>query len=189
MTVTDNIYSVQTVTGMTILSRATGNKLGQVHDLLVDPITGLLLGLVVQMPDESMRVLDYHGIFSFGPDAIMANNDDSIVPLDQARLAGQPRATKDLTGAKIITEGGKLLGQVANVFVHLAPPPLAIYEIRESLVDKLLGRGLFIPASLGDAFSLDAERIIVPNEAAQTAADSLEELANRQIAPLAEDGM
>ena len=187
MTVADNIYPAQTVTGMTILSRATGNKLGQVHDLLVDPVEGMLLGLVTLMPDGDMLVLDYQEISSFGPDAIMANNDDSMIPLEQSRLAGQPYAMKDLTGAKVMTEGGKLLGEVANVFVHLAPPPLAIYEIRESLVDKLLGRGMFIPASLGRAFSLDAERIIVPNETAETAADSLQVLADRELGPLVDD--
>ncbi len=51
MAVADNIHSIDSLIGMTIISRATGNKLGQVQDLVVDPIKGLLLGLTVKMSD------------------------------------------------------------------------------------------------------------------------------------------
>ena len=71
--------------------------------------------------------------------------------------------------------------------VHLAPPPLVAYEVRESLLDKLLGRGLFIPAALGRALSRDSQRIIVPEDASRTAAASLEELAGGPLAALIED--
>lgn len=76
---------------------------------------------------------------------------------------------------------------MANVYVHLAPPPLAVYEVRESLLDKLLGRGLFIPASLGRALSDDAERIIVPEDTSRTTTASLEELAAGRLAALIEE--
>ncbi len=187
MPVIDNIFSMETLIGMTILSRATGNMLGKVDDLIVDPVKGTLVGLMVQAPDGSSRVLDYHEISSFGQDAVMAHSDSSVVLPEEGQSVGQPRAKSDLVEAKIITEGGKLLGQVANVFIHLAPPPLAIYEVRESVLDKLLGRGLFILASLGRALSDDAERIIVPNETPEKSADSLETLATREIAPLVEE--
>jgi hypothetical protein len=77
---------------------------------------------------------------------------------------------------------------VATIYVHLAPPPLAAYEVRESLLDRLLGRGLFIPAALGRALSDAAERIIVPEESSRTAAASLEELAGGPRAALIEEG-
>ena len=185
MAVTDNILSVNTLIGMPLLSRATGNKLGQVDDIILDPLEGVLLGLGVLTPDSDVLLLDYREVYSFGRDAVMANRDDSLVPPDDSRLAGAPRAKKDISGARVVTEGGALLGEVANVFVHVAPPPLVVYEVRESVIDKLLGRGLFIPASLGRALSEDAERIIVPEDTARTAAPSLEALAERHIAPLA----
>jgi hypothetical protein len=76
---------------------------------------------------------------------------------------------------------------VANVYVHLVWPPLVAYEVRESLLDKLLGRGLFIPAVLGRALSHDSQRIIVPEDAPHTAAASLEELAGGPLAALIEE--
>ena len=82
-------------------------------------------------------------------------------------------------GIKIVTESGNLLGQVANIFVRLTPPPIAVYEVRESVLDKLLGRNLFIPASTGSALSSKAERIVVSNDAGTHGAASLAELVNR----------
>ena len=179
MTVSGNIHAMDSLIGVAVLSRATGNKLGLVDDLIVDPISGALLGLTVQTQKGDPGVLDYLDISSFGQDAVMANNDDSVVPLEGSQLGQQPRAKHNLKGAKVVTEGGNLLGHVANVFIHLAQPALAIYEVRESLLDKLLGHELFIPASLGLALSDGAERIIVPDETAEHAADSLETLATR----------
>jgi hypothetical protein len=94
---------------------------------------------------------------------------------------------RDVARVKVVTEGGTLLGQVANVYVHLVWPPLVAYEVRESLLDKLLGRGLFIPASVGRALSHDSQRIIVPDDATRAAAASLEELAGGPRAALIED--
>jgi len=187
MSTFDHIHPIDTLIGKTILSRATGNKLGKVTDLIVDPIKGVLLGLAVQTTEGHMRVLDYHEIFSFGKDAVMVNADHSITPLEDSPLVGPPLAKKDLSRAQIITEGGNLLGHVSNIFLHYGAPPLVIYEIRESVLDRLLGRALFIPASAGRALSDNAERIVVPDEAAAHAADSLEALAAHYVAPLAEE--
>lgn len=187
MKVKENIYPVDSLIGKTVLSRATGNKLGIIHDLLIDPIKGILLGFVIQISDNEMKTLDYRAVYSFGPDAVMADGDDSIISFEANPLAGQPGIKKDIAKAKVITEGGKSLGQVANVFVHLAPPPVVIYEVRESLLDQILGRALFIPASIGRALSADTERIIVPNDTVEKTADSLETLAQNYIAPLVEE--
>jgi len=186
MAAANNVHSVDTLIDKPIISRATGNKLGRVHDLIIDPIKGVLLGLSTQLLDGSTSVTDYGDIYSVGPDAVMVNNDDSVKFEQDSTFSGAPLAKKNIAGAKIITDGGKLLGQVANVYVHTAAPPLVIYEVRESLLDKLLGRALFIPASAGRAVSEGTERIVVPDDTAGYAADSLEALMANRIAPLVE---
>ena len=181
MAIIDHIHSIDTLIGRTILSRVTGNKLGQVHDLILDPIRGVMLGLGVLRPDSNLGLLDYREVYSFGKDAVMANSDDSVVPTEGSPLAAAPRAKHDIVGAQVVTEGGTLLGHVADIFIYLPEPPLAMYEVRESLLDKLLKRELFIPASLGRALSNDAERLIVPNDTAEKASDTLEALATRLL--------
>lgn len=177
----ENIVSIDALIGKTVLSRTTGNLLGQVHDLYIDPVEGLLMGLTVQAPNGQMSGLDYKKVYSFGQDAVMASDDDAIVALDNDWVATHSHAKRHLLGIKIVTESGNLLGQVANIFVRLTPPPIAVYEVRESLLDKLLGRNLFIPASTGNALSSSAERIVVSNDAKANGAPTMEELINRPI--------
>jgi uncharacterized protein YrrD len=179
----EDIVSIDVLLGKTVLSRTTGNLLGQVYDLYIDPVDGLLMGLTIQMPDGKMGGLDYKKVYSFGQDAVMASDDDAIVGLENDWVATHSHAKRHLLGIKIVTESGNLLGQVANIFVSLAPPPVAIYEVRESVLDKLLGRNLFIPASTGNALSNSAERIVVSNNAATEGASSIAELVNRSAQP------
>jgi uncharacterized protein YrrD len=183
----EHIYATDTLIGMTILSRASGNRLGTVRDLIIDPGSGMLGGLVVIGPDGDERVLNYHDIYSFGQDAVMAQNDEGAVIPAEGELLQRPCAKRDLVGANIISEGGKILGRVSNVFLHLTPPPLAIYEVRDSMLDKLLGRVLYVPASFARALSSDTERIIVPEDTVENAASSLEDLAENHIRPLEEE--
>ena len=176
-----DVLPIGTVIGMPILSRATGNKLGAVRDLCIDPVNGLLLGLTISIVDNATALLSYDDIYSFGRDAIMAETDESARPIGEGSGVDLPQAREHLIGTKIITENGKLLGQIRNVFVTLQPPPFIIYEIRESILDKLLGREFFILASAGHALSNDAERLVVPEGTAETAAANISDLINRAL--------
>jgi uncharacterized protein YrrD len=145
MIATGAINSIDILIGKTVLSRETANKLGQVHDLLANPVKGVLCGLAVQMMDQSLCLIDYQAIHSFGPDAVMVNSDSSVITVEDSPLKAAPLAT--LIGTKVITEGGKLLGQIANIYIHLAQESLLFYEVRSSLLDKVLGHALYFPAS------------------------------------------
>jgi uncharacterized protein YrrD len=184
MTATYNIQSVDTLVGRAVLARATANKLGQLHDLIIEPVRGDLAGISVRMADGSLRSVEYGEVYSFGPDAVMVNSDESALPQQNSPLKALPLAMNKLLGAEVITEGGKILGQVATVFVRLAEKPVLIYEIRSSLLDKLLGHTLFVPSSLGCAFSDDGARLVVANDTAEKAENSLDALAARLFGPL-----
>ena len=179
-----NVVSADTLIGMTVLSRATGNQLGAVQDLYIDPVEGLLKGVTIQTPDGKLAGIDYNNIYSFGKDAVMANDDDSIVAIKDDWLENHSHAKKHLIGVKIVTESGNLLGQVADIYVRLSEPPFVIYDVRESILDKLLGRNFFMLASAGRALSNDAERIVVPNDTTKNAASSLRELMNNVNSPI-----
>lgn len=179
----ENVVSIDALIGKTVLSRTTGNLLGHVHDLYIDPVEGLLMGLTIRAPNGKMGGLDYKKVYSFGQDAVMANDDEAIVSLDDDWVATHSHAKRHLLGIKIVTESGNLLGQVAGIYIRLTPPPIAIYEVRESVLDKLLGRNLFIPASTGNALSSSAERIVVSNNAHANGASTIAELVNRGNSP------
>jgi uncharacterized protein YrrD len=149
-----DVLPVSGLVGRSVLSLATGNKLGVVSDVFLDALNGEILGFTINAPDGTAKTLSFVSVHSFGHPNV-----------------------RDLIGTKVISETGSLIGQIAGVFVT-GESPAVFYEIRESLLDALLGRRHFIPASAGHALSDDKERLIVPNEAAENAAASIDDLLN-----------
>jgi uncharacterized protein YrrD len=177
------VNPIEILIGRPVVARATANKLGQIYDLIVDPVKGELSGLVVQMADESLRLIADQEIYSFGPDAVMISSDEAAVPAPDSPLTALPLAKNNMIGTQVITEGGKLLGQISSVYIHLAEKCLFIYEVRSSLLDKLLGHALYFPASFGCALSADAARLVVPDDTADNADKTLDALAVRLFGP------
>ena len=175
-----DVSPINLLTGMTILSLETGNKLGHILELFIDPINGVLSGATLTTPDGRIGGLDEADIHSFGRDAVMVRSDDSIRFLDSGQFDKGQQASK-LIGTKIITESGDVLGHITNVFVTLKPPPNILYEARQSLLDKLLGREFFIPASIGHALSDDAARLVVPDSITDVAVSDLADLVGKGI--------
>jgi len=158
------IQGIDDLIGRTVLSVETANKLGQVHDLIVHPSKGEMVGLSVQLSDQSYFLVNNEEIHSIGPDAVMVQTDQSLVSPEQSSLRAFPFAKNNLIGVKVITEDGKLLGEIANIYVHLEETTsFFIYEVRSSILDKLLGHALYFPASFGCAFADDSFLLIVSN--------------------------
>ena len=175
-----DVSPLNSLTGMAVVALTTGNRLGQVQDLFIDPVNGILIGLTLTAPDGGLMGLPYDEIYSFGNDAIMAHADESIRPLDMTEFA-DGRHAKMLFGTKIITESGNVLGQITNIYVTLNPPPFVLYELRRSILDKLLGREFFIPASAAHTLSDDSERLIVSDVTAEAAASDLTQLVDEKL--------
>lgn len=183
MATSGNISSVDALTGRTVLSRATANKIGQIHDLIVEPVKGTLAGVAVNTVDGKLHYVEASEVYSIGPDAVMVNSDSSPIPPENSPVKDLPLALNKMVGVEVVTEGGKVLGQVANVFMHLAEEPALIYEVRSSILDKLLGRSLFFLASQGHAFSAGNARLVVGEDTAEKAEGTLDALANRMFGP------
>ena len=173
------VMPVGTLTGKGVLSLESGNKLGPVLDVLVDPVNGLLVGLTVEREGRIMA-LPYERIYSVGKDAVMAVSDDSV--MDEAHDEGsRTRRARDLLNTLVVMESGEILGEIADVLVTLKPPPAVIYEVRRSMLDRLLGRTFFIPASVGNVLSADAKRLLVPDITAEFATDEISELIGLSV--------
>jgi uncharacterized protein YrrD len=170
---------VGVLTGKPVLSLATGNKLGRVVDVRIDPLNGLVRGLMLETGDGIAADLPYEQIYSIGRDAVMAS-EDGIVPAASEEGSVNRRA-KDLVGAKVVMESGQVLGEIADVLVTLNPPPTVLYEVRRSMLDRLLGRTFFIPASVGYALSDDAARLVVPELTADMASTDASALAGPSV--------
>ena len=174
----NDVIGIDKIIGMPVLSRATGNKLGEVYDLYIDPVQGILMGVTIKAPNGKLGGIDFKNVYSFGKDAVMANDESHITVLNEEWVTQHPHAKKHLIGTNIMTEAGNHLGDIGNIFVRLTSPPVVIYEMRGSMWDSLMGRNSFIYAANAGALSSNAERMIVPNAVVGSAASSLTELIN-----------
>jgi uncharacterized protein YrrD len=132
--------------------------------------------------DDRLLLVAQEEIHSIGPDAVMVQTDKSLMSPTESLVKAFPLAKSNLVGVKVITEDGKLLGEIANVYIHLGDISQFAYEVRSSILEKLLGHSLYFPASSGCAFSDDGSRLIVSN-ATEKAARKLEDVSSRFFQP------
>lgn len=177
----NDVIEIDKIIGMTVLSRTTGNSLGKVYDLYIDPAQGVLMGITIKAQNGKFGGIDYKNVYSFGKDAVMVNDESHITVLNEEWIEQHPHAKKHLVGTNVLTDGGNNLGEIGNIYVRLTSPPMVIYEMRGSMWDSLVGRNSFIYAASAGAISSNAERIIVPNAVVGNAASSLTELINHPI--------
>lgn len=160
----NKIQNICALIGRAVLSLDTANKLGQVHDVIIEPISGRLAGFSIQRPDQSVALVPFQEVHHVGDDALMVNADHVAVPAEESPLKDYRLGKNQLIGVKVITEQGKLMGNVANIYLHLSATPLFIYEVRSSILDKLLGHSVYVAASSAEAFSDDGKSLIVSDD-------------------------
>ena len=161
--------------GMAVLRSDTGERLGEVADVVVHPTEGSVLGISVRTPEDTERVL-YTMDFSIGADAVMAAEgarfDDEELT---GALAKGVYALSELIGTNIVTQNGRLLGRISEVHVSI-DTPRAIYRVAGSTMQRFFGRGFFISGDVPHAYSHQGVRLIVPaNTEDHSAVQSLRE--------------
>ncbi len=177
-----DVENIQRIIGRAVVSLETANKLGKVTDLLVDPLSGQLAGLCAQREDESYALASILDMHEIGPDAVMVEGDTSLVLTEASPLNKLPKAKGDLIGVKVVTDHGQVLGSISNLYLYLGKRPVFIYEVRSSLIDKLLGREIYFPASLISAFAADRKSVLVRGSA-EDMDHNVETAAERLLGP------
>ena len=178
----NNVQNIDVLIGRSVLSLETANKLGEIHDLAVDPSNWELAGFSIRLLDERYALVNYQNVHSIGPDALMIDDEESLLSTDQSQIKSLPLAKNSLLGVKVITELGQLIGKVSNIFIHLKDTPDFIYEVRRSIFDKLLGHTFYFPASLGCAISEDRSSLVVSHDP-EKMEHSLDAVAKRLYGP------
>lgn len=147
--------------GMTLLAVDTGAKLGEIHDVIIQPIGGRAIGVSVRTLDGDELRLRIDDII-IGPDAVMTSWESFAYAGDRSiEMAGGVKALDEMVGSNIVTEDGDLLGRITEVYIR-ADKPLAIYRVAESRIKKFFGRGFFLPGDVARSYAPDGARMIVP---------------------------
>ena len=153
------------LTGMPVITRVTGKKIGNVKDVLFDPESGKLDAVTVESSgffSRKRRFILMGDIRSLGEDAIMLEDTRALKKPD-----GAPKEQRivdegfPLMGKMVITEDGTNLGNVSDVIIDPDDGTARMYEVSGGTFhDVGTGRRVFpIPRAL----VVGRDALIVPN--------------------------
>jgi len=147
--------------GMSLLAVDTGAKLGEIRDAIIQPTEGRVMGVVVRTPDDAELRLRIGDII-IGQNAVMTSWEAFERAGDRAvEMAGGVRALDEMIGSNVVTEDGDLLGRISEIYIRVDKPQ-AVYRVTESRIQKLFGRGFFLPGDAARSYAPDGARMIVP---------------------------
>ena len=152
---------VKNLKGRSVLAADTGVRLGFVADVLLHPIRGQVLGIAIRSSDrEPLRALSASE-FRIGEDAVMAAPGAALLPIKSYPFIEAALAMSEMIGANVVTDTGKIIGRVSDIYV-LMDRPMFAYKITESAWQKLTGGGYYVRGDVPRAFSHDGLRLMVP---------------------------
>lgn len=141
-----------------------GEDVAQVKDVLFDP-EGSVLGFTLAgrglLSGPMKTWLPWRGVHGFGPDAIMVQDEDALVPREKQGEGGKGRVKGDVTGDEVMTRSGKIVGTVMDAVLRLEPDGLDVVGYEVDTPEG--GDSRFIP--LPDTLAVNEGRLMVPDEA------------------------
>lgn len=142
--------------GMPVYGQREGKKLGYVTDAVFHPIKGWLLGLIVQTSSAETREL-------IVPDFVIAKDVVLVekTTLYEGREILGALACEQLIGSDVVTDDGKLLGRIIEVYLPL-DTQIAIYQVGGTGLREILKRTFFISGDVPSFYSSHGLRMIVP---------------------------
>lgn len=147
--------------GMEVVVNLTSKKLGRVSDAVVNPTHGSLIALSVRA-DKGVEQWLAAGHFRIDANGVKIEEKDRLDQEDLRECQNAAAyASRELIGAKVVTDEGKLLGHVTGVQIS-AEDAKFFYQVAPSRIEDRL-RGRFLMA--GDApmaFFPSGLRLIVP---------------------------
>ena len=121
--------------------------------------------------------LPWAAVVGLGPDAVIIESEDVLVPLAEAFESGETSSGKaDILKSEVLTDTGTSLGRVSDVIIGIGAKQGGQADVVGYQIDpaESLGRGklpLLIP--LPDTLSASGEHLMVPAAAANYLTDNL----------------
>lgn len=147
--------------GMSVLNSTTGARIGEVVDLILEPIEGRVLGIAVHTSDKEKRSLEVERIH-VGDDAVMTTDPNPAALSFSGSFEGGVLSS-EIIGAKLVTEDGKLVGAIKELYLSRENMQL-IYRVAESNLQQVFGGGFYISAEVPRAYAPEENRMIVPSD-------------------------
>jgi uncharacterized protein YrrD len=167
--------------GRPVVDASTGDDVAEVRDVLFDAAQGKILGFTLRRPGflgrRMKEILPISQVLAVGTDAVMISTTNALTHSDDEAMTDAGGA---VVGDRVMTESGRILGELKDVIVLGGPEPRVVaFEIG----DGPTGAGL-VP--IGAASGLSGTALIVPDEYEQRIKTDLTGLA-AELALIEED--
>ncbi|WP_139490359.1 PRC-barrel domain-containing protein [Brevibacillus dissolubilis] len=153
------------ILGLPVLCLATGEKIGEVCDILCD-LKSKVIGVVIQEAGwfQSGKYVPIAQIHAFGEDYLTVTGIDAITPmrqLDPAYTVGLVTGKLTIKGKPVITESGELLGIVEDVYFSSDWTKMVGYELSDGWIADVTEGRKRMPND--PPFTVGKESLIVPH--------------------------
>ena len=170
------VFHVEDMIGKSLVSTSTGERIGTVSDGLLDAAGTRLLGLVVGKGMlAAEHVLPLADVQLVGPDAVLVRTGEHVLTATEWRDS-EVTATRcsALKGRRVVTEDGRLLGQVSGLAVAEETGALQAVEVEQRSLAGLRHHRLIVAAPPLPRIGPDA--VVVANESLPDQADGREDV-------------
>lgn len=149
--------------GNAVVALDTAHKIGEVESLYLKPDEQKVVGIRVRSRQYNERLaISSSNIRSIGKDAVTITSSSLLQhPSRLPELAHVPDL-EQIQGARVVTESGKLLGQIGNLYIDPDTCQITKYELEGSFWENLTQTKHTFVASKGMQFGTNI--LIVPDE-------------------------
>jgi uncharacterized protein YrrD len=141
---------VNDLKGKTILSLRDGEKIGQVDDILINPETLRVAGLVSSsggLFDQRNRIVLALDIDRWGKDAVLVQDGNVFRSIDDVPDREQwLSASNKLIGLPVVSSDGDKIGKIDDVMIDKDGGMVA-YHVSSGFADRSFGRTKEIPTN------------------------------------------
>ncbi|GAC1413266.1 MAG: hypothetical protein NVSMB66_4740 [Candidatus Doudnabacteria bacterium] len=162
------MYKGTDLIGKPVVSHSGGAALDSIKDVIFDSSSARVLGFLLE--EKGMfskgKILPLENIQAIGPDAITVLSPNSIVePEKHTQISDLAAAENVALGTKIMSEDGRNLGKISDIYFNEHSGALEGYEVSGGVFSDAYTGKSYLPSP--EKFKIGKDVAFVPNDIAQ----------------------
>lgn len=154
--------------GLPVAALDTQSKVGEIHQVLIEPENGHLLGFLVSTGEflGAKKVVSVIDIKEWDPNGLVVNSVEDIISKGEVvRIKEVLRKKIFILGMKAVTDTGKSLGSVDDILIDTDTESIVKYYLKDLMGSRILPQEKVIKIDKEIVFSEDGSE--VPTNAAE----------------------
>ena len=152
--------------GMPVISIEKGEEVAKIHDIIYNAEQGRLIGFFVTrggglFSSGESFYLGADDLHALGEDAVTVDTAQVLTPLKGISKSPVEEAGQPVLGKRLLTEGGKFLGNVEDVLVERETRRVVAYEVSGGLWQDMMRGQSDVPVSRVTTIGKDV--VVVPD--------------------------